>query len=257
MKEELRRIQIAILNDVASFCDENGITYFLSYGTLLGAIRHNGFIPWDDDIDIAMPRPDYNRFVNLYNNRKSDYKVLHFSIDNSYKLPFAKVHDTRTVMWEYLYKQNSTGVFVDVFPLDGVPQHGFYRFINRWLTRFLNTKAAVNYSDRSIAKNIIINIGKVLLLPIPTYKILQCMEKIGSLYDYKSSVYVGLTILNVKEIINKSYFEETINHIFEGNYYKIPKGYDPYLRQLYGDYMTPPSEGERESTHKFIAWWKE
>ena len=115
--EELKHIQLDMLSDIAEFCEQNNIKYFLAYGTLIGAIRHKGYIPWDDDIDICMPRPDYDKFLSLYNKKDSAYKAVAFELDENYKLPFAKVNDTRTVMWETMYDQDVFGVYIDVFPL--------------------------------------------------------------------------------------------------------------------------------------------
>lgn len=254
--DELRKIQLDILDDIAMFCEENKLTYFLSYGTLLGAIRHNGYIPWDDDIDIAMPRPDYECFLKKFNHRESVYKVIHYSNNKSYNLPFAKVHDTRTAMWEYMYKKEDFGVYVDIFPLDGSPKHGCFRFINYYLNMFLNTKKAILDDSRPMSKNYMMRIGKILLYPISSGVICSLMDKIGSIYDYEKSPKVGLTILNVKEEIDKSLLEKTLYHSFEDRSYRIPEGYEGYLKELYGDYMKLPPKEKQVTHHTFKAWWK-
>ena len=118
--DELKEIQLNLLNNIDHFCKSNGIQYFLAYGTLIGAIRHDGFIPWDDDIDIAMPRPDYDRFIKKFNAYSKDYQVEDYSITDNYPTPFAKVIDTRTEMRMTLYNQRSSGVYIDVFPIDGI-----------------------------------------------------------------------------------------------------------------------------------------
>ena len=117
-KEECKKISLNILLDVTKFCDEHDITYFLACGTLLGAIRHKGFIPWDDDVDIMMPRPDYNIFIDTYTS--DTYKVLKPCEGLLY---YAKVYDTNTIKYEKGtdYKKNKPyGVDIDVFPLDGI-----------------------------------------------------------------------------------------------------------------------------------------
>ena len=99
-KEEMKKIQINILDDVSKFCDENNIKYWIDCGTLLGAIRHKGYIPWDDDIDIGMLREDYDKFIKLYNSKKSKYKLKCIELDKTYEYPFGKVIDTDTILYE-------------------------------------------------------------------------------------------------------------------------------------------------------------
>lgn len=88
--EELKLLQREILDDIVQFCEEHGLRYFLAYGTLLGALRHKGYIPWDDDIDIHMPRPDYERFLTLYNERNCDYRVVTHDIERRYHVPLQR-----------------------------------------------------------------------------------------------------------------------------------------------------------------------
>ena len=96
--DELKKIQLQILDDVVAFCDKEDLTYFLAYGTLIGAIRHNGYIPWDDDIDLVMPRDDYDYFLRHYNESTKRYKVLDYEVDPKYLYPFGKVIDTETLL---------------------------------------------------------------------------------------------------------------------------------------------------------------
>ena len=120
---EFRIHMMDILQDMQRFCEEKGLRYYLSYGSLLGAVRHKGFIPWDDDIDIWMPRPDYERFCKEYDH--PHYKVLSAWTDKDYPLDFAKVHDIRTKVVEE-GGDGDWGVFVDIFILDGIhsPEEG-------------------------------------------------------------------------------------------------------------------------------------
>ena len=120
---EFRVHMMDILQDMQRFCDEKGLRYYLSYGSLLGAVRHKGFIPWDDDIDIWMPRPDYERFAKEYDHPY--YKVLSAWTDKNYPLDFPKVHDIRTKVVEE-GGDGEWGVFVDIFILDGIhsPEEG-------------------------------------------------------------------------------------------------------------------------------------
>ena len=121
---DIKQLALNILKDVAEFCDHHDIKYALAYGTMLGAVRHEGFIPWDDDIDIMMPREDYNRFIQLYNDSNSRYKVFSIETDNTYTYTMAKVFDQDTLMIDNTLWRNfdKAGVFVDIFPVDGLPE---------------------------------------------------------------------------------------------------------------------------------------
>ena len=115
---ELRQLQMGILDHVHAFCEANGLTYFLSSGMLIGAVRHGGYIPWDDDIDIYMPRCDYERFLQIYSDPSGVYRAIDPQRDPKYYYTFAKVIDQRTLMLEKEVKGYEIGVYIDIFPLD-------------------------------------------------------------------------------------------------------------------------------------------
>ena len=120
--EQVKAIELEILDFIDSVCKEYDITYYLAGGTFLGAVRHQGFIPWDDDIDLIMPRKDYKRFIKAVNDKKTKYKALSGYTDLNYRKKFVKVVDTDTVLIEHgLEKMERLGIYVDVFPLDNLP----------------------------------------------------------------------------------------------------------------------------------------
>uniref|UniRef100_A0AB33JGY5 Phosphorylcholine transferase LicD n=1 Tax=Prevotella sp. GTC17260 TaxID=3236796 RepID=A0AB33JGY5_9BACT len=260
--EELKRIQLDILSDIDKFCEKEHITYFLAYGTLLGAVRHQGFIPWDDDIDIAMPRPDYDKFIRHYNSQNTEhekaYRVISSVTDIDYGLPFAKVYDSRTSMNEYLYRQENYGVYIDVFPIDGVQRN--LRQIPRALKwgKMLNTKKAIIGGGRSMGKNLIMLLGKIVLWPISKKRILKKIDTIATAVDYQDAQEVACVAApySERDVVNKSAIHTTVKADFEGRQFPIPVGYDVYLRHIYGDYMQLPPVEKRVSTHTFKAWWK-
>ena len=116
---ELKTIELEILREVAAFCDAHGVRYYLACGTALGAVRHDGFIPWDDDIDLALPRPDYERFLSLFRSEK--HTVLDSRFDDRYPYAFAKVSDNATCLVENIEQPFPMGVYIDLFPIDGLP----------------------------------------------------------------------------------------------------------------------------------------
>lgn len=254
---EVRQIQCEMLSDVADFCEKSGLTYFLAYGTLIGAIRHNGFIPWDDDIDIAMPRPDYDKFIQSYNNRESYNKVIDFSIDNSYGVSFAKVYDDRTWLNEFKYKKEKFGVYIDVFPIDGV--RGRWQMIKaRELDKLLHAKKA-NYRNRSFLKNLTNCVVKLLLLPFSVSDIINFSHKNARRYPFGTTSQAGnlLETYGVCEIVDTSVFTDTVLHVFEGREFRIPSGYDKWLKNIYGDYMQLPPKDQQTAHHVFEVYWKD
>lgn len=257
---ELKRIQLDLLIDIDKYCTFNHLTYFLAYGTLIGAIRHHGYIPWDDDIDIAMPRPDYDKFVANYKSKDGFYRVVTHKKDNRYTKPFAKVYDDRTIINEYMYHQHDYGVYVDVFPIDGIDPNRKQIKNSGWLIKLLNTKLAILDSKRSISKNIVMALGKILLLPITVDDIINKMEQNATIYSYANAKLVAniaYSVYGEGDIIDKEALSSTIDGTFEGHSFKIPTGYDKYLRNIYGDYMKLPPVEKQVTHHSFKAWWKQ
>lgn len=256
ISEELKTIQLVLLQKTADFCEEKGLRYFLFGGTLIGAIRHKGFIPWDDDIDIAMPRPDYDRFIRTFNDPSNYYQVIDMSNNKEYGFPFAKVHDTRTFVDELQYAKDHFGVYIDIFPLDGVKGDEQIIKVLR-LRKILHTKKA-NFYQRTLSKKIINTFGKLVLLPFSVHKILTLIDKEARKYPFGSTLKVA-NIVNPygpREIVDLACFKNHIYKEFEGRQYRIPVGYDAYLRSIYGDYMQLPPEDKRKRLHIAKEYWK-
>ena len=255
--EELRSIQLDLLQKTAEFCEKKGLRYFLCGGTLIGAIRHKGYIPWDDDIDIAMPRPDYDEFVSIFNRQNSYCRVVELSNEPDYSLAFAKVYDNRTILRELHYKKAPYGVYIDVFPADGVKNLAQINKISI-LHKVLNTKKA-NYYKRTVSKKVINTLGKLLLLPFSAHQIAKWMDDEARRYTFGSLPMAGVIVnpLGPGEMVDKSVFDSHVYREFEGSKYRVPVGYDVWLRSVYGDYMQLPPEEHRVSHHTFDAWWKD
>lgn len=256
-QEELKTIQLDILKSVADYCEANGLIYFLGYGTLLGAVRHKGYIPWDDDIDILMPRPSYEKLLKGFNNNSKTIKAIDFSLNPDYPLPFAKVYDCRTMLSEDFYKDKPTyGIYIDIFPLDGFRNLSNVKKIVR-LNKYLNSKKALIDGKRSFAKNVIIGIGKILLMFTSKSKIINKMQRIAAEVPYEKSdkICSMFSPYSVKEVCDKTLLEETIMGEFEGFEFRIPKNYDTYLRMIYCDYLKLPPVEKRVAHHTFTAWW--
>lgn len=257
--EELKSIQIEILKEVHDFCFLKGLKYSLAYGTLIGAIRHKGFIPWDDDIDILMPRPDYEIL-----KREFRHPVLVFTdrdVDPNCYVTFGKIYNSRTIMHECTDYDSEYGVSIDVFPIDGLPNDtdeaiNHYKKLSR-LRKLLDFKMVKVSTTRSVLKNLVLIGGKLLLFPLKRKSLQDYVIKLKKKYRYEDSNYVAeLSFGTYKRILPKSVFESYILHRFENEDFFIIKEYDKYLTSVFGDYMKLPPIEKRVSHHSFNAYWK-
>lgn len=261
----LKEVEVEILKEIDDFCKQNDITYYLMYGSLIGAVRHKGFIPWDDDIDIALKREDYNKFLKFFNSNRSDtFKVISLESDINYYYPFAKVINTNTVMIEEVDAPMEIGVYVDVFPLDYLPEDKksivlMLKKIKR-LLNILNIKIIPLKRTRVLYKNIFLFLGKILFKP---FTIKYLIKKISNLSQEYNKNTNGTLIGNMSsmvygngEIWNASDFKETDLLEFEGSYFNVPIGYKDVLTRTYGDFMKLPPKDKQISHHHNEAYWK-
>lgn len=244
--DECKQISFNILCSVADFCESNNIRYYLACGTLLGAIRHNGYIPWDDDIDIMMPRPDYNRFIKEYNNER--YKVLEPKEGMYF---FVKVYDKNTmnIFRGIDYKKyKPIGVDIDIFPLDGIINDD--DIIKKLKKRNDVLEMLLSLSKQPILyKGIFKSINRIIARVIGSKRIIRLIEKNCQTYDYEKSEYVirfKNTLNGFTGAIHKSAYDIDRKK-FENREFNIPKGYELWLNRFYGNnYMElPPIEKRR------------
>ena len=266
--QESKDIMMQILKDIALFCDENNLCYYLTYGTLIGAIRHKGFIPWDDDIDIAMPRPDYERFVKLY-HQKGRYGISSPLIDKGCFYLYSKVYDKRTVKIEERidYKRfEPLGIDVDVFPLDGIPdekykkQYLFWSEIRYWLgIQFSRSICPFPQHFRTLKGKLIGPIVFGICRMLGQEFFASCYIKIAKLYNYEDSEYIHVAFPSRGSFRTrhaKSIFSKRIKVLFENEEFWVPIGYDEYLSNLYGNYMQLPPIEKRKTHHSYKVYWK-
>ncbi len=257
---ELRSIQIAILDDIVGFCERNQIKYSLCGGTLIGALRHKGYIPWDDDIDIYMMRAEYDRFLTLYNKEQeeklSPYRLLSPEITNHYLYSFGKVVDTRTVMHEDEVEGYELGVYVDVFPIDYCKESEKARKRQFWLMNTLYKMRRAKKSYNNFMRSALSYYG-YKLFPLPV-KAVEWLEN-KFVFLRKPTALVSNMHNNkmpITQVYPADFMERLIDLEFEGKMYKAMEDYDTYLRRTYKfHYMTLPPEDQRIH-HHFKAWWK-
>lgn len=256
--EEMKTIQLNLLNKIHQFCINNNIRYSLCGGTLLGAVRHKGYIPWDDDIDIFMPRPDYERFFASFNGSYDNMVAQCYLNDQAIYFSFGKVYDSRTIFIEK--DACRTGVYVDVFPIDGMPDSVEESEKMRYTTYLFeetlkNTTKYYKIDGRfsSFVKYYL----KVLYYPSRKKTIKNYYELINK-FNFDESEYAGVyyTRYGLRERLKSSVFKTFIDIPFEGTLFKCIADYDTYLTSLYGDYMKLPPIEKQHGHHPHKAYWK-
>ena len=260
--EELKQTQLEILDVVANFCEENQINYWIDCGTLLGAIRHKGYIPWDDDIDVGMLRPDYDKFMKLFNEKNTRYKFHCIENDPKFFLPHGKVFDTETILYEPDEKSSKIAINIDIFVYDNAPDDDklarkmlFYsNFYNRCNIRRMMSTFSLLRRDYSFPRRIIEHIISLCLRIFPRYYFVNKSIKNSRSCISQDTKRVGNFSSFTRMTCDKRVFNEFIDVEFEGRKYKAPIGYDEWLRSFYGDYMQFPPVEKRVSTHTFVAY---
>ena len=261
--KEVKNVSLDILKDVDKICGENGITYFLGYGTLLGAVRHKGFIPWDNDIDIWVPIDELETFWGLI-EEKSKYELLSF-YGSKKKFPdgFAKISNPETKVINYASWAGvaDRGVAVDVFPLIGCKKNIVWRF--GFLYNNLMVRKSIEYQlgghrkTGSLKKHLIrIFLYMDNLLHNQNYWSVKLYKKMQRV---KNSGWLGFPIkgLNGKDIYRAEDFSSVEYVEFEGFSFPAPVGWHDILSIRYGDYMTPPPEEERVTHKDSRVYWQE
>ncbi len=259
---KLHNCQMIIAKEIKRICDENNIKYFIIAGTLLGAIRHGGFIPWDDDMDIGMLREDYEKFIKIAKtDLGEDFFLQTTETDENYGLPFAKILLKGTVLVEATAGSNAKkGIFVDVFPFDVSPEaevnaeaHNKKTYLYK---RLLLAKLNYNVCDKKdYVKRLVYFALKVLTAFYSHDKLCAKLDIEITKYNTESSskiVNIGGAYGYKKETILSRWVDETVEIPFEEMTISAPRDYVEYLESFYGDYMTPPPENKRYNRHSLV-----
>ena len=258
--EEKQKISLEILTFFHNYCEKNGLTYYLAYGTLLGAVRHRGFIPWDDDVDVHIPRHDYDKLLKCFHDPSGRFEIISSSTKNWYVLPFAKLQDTKTkkITEDGQINDQYFGIGIDLFPLDGIPDdleaaNKAFRRKNQEFLKVLWRLDTYRRIDKasSITEMIKHLIGSMLFSTGLLSKEAEKLSRSPYSVDYdeanKLACVVGIHSGRFCPF-DKKWFEKTELR-FEGRSFLAPKGYHEILSLIYGDYMTPPDENHRFSNH--------
>lgn len=265
--EEIQKIEFEILKFIKSSCEKLNIHYYLAYGTLIGAIRHNGFIPWDDDIDIHMKREDYVVFLEyMKKNPHPYYKLISYETDENFTAPLPKVIDSRfELIQDYGFVEKvPLGPYVDIFILDGAGDtineakktyNEAYSIYRKWMRAATQT-----FSNKKRMRSLLLGIKHI---PEKIRGINYWLKKIDDFCTLKSvcsSKYIGAlsagTPNPLENIWKKEDFGEGKLVRFNSELFTIPVNYDVVLKSGYGDYMTLPKEKYRISHHKYTLKMK-
>lgn len=264
--EDIHSVTLELIEKLIQICDAIGINYYVAYGSLIGVVRHKGFIPWDDDFDVVMLRDDYKKFCDYCISHQDDmkpYKLLTRESEANYPYNIARLNNMEyRAVYENVQGYES-GVFIDIYPLDGAGSNAaqviqkvekrksnLFR-ITLWSIDDHYTKSTYKKWYRSLAKFIVRGYAKIR----GSKYFLDKMESFKDLYDITASRYIAeMTWDSGLTLYEKKWFDEYIYMDFESLKVKVPAGYDAFLQCHYGDYMKLPPKEERVPHHEYKVY---
>lgn len=258
--DELKSVLVETLAEFDKICRENNLKYSVAGGTLLGAVRHKGFIPWDDDIDVIMLRSDYDKLVDLQ-YESDNFVIKNYKYSKDYYYIFSKMMDKRTQLEEFGRAEKDMGVYIDIMPLDYLPDDK-----NKWPEIFKKAKFTKNLADK-IGSDLTFNrsfslryaaklLFKFLIFPFRR-TILDHVEKFMS--KYPNGKFCSNLVYNIygsKAVFPSNLYDDMIYLDFENIKAAAFGDYDTYLKILFNNYMKLPPEEERVTHHNFVAYKK-
>ena len=260
--EKLKKIEFDILKIFDAFCKENNIKYYLAFGTLLGAVRYKKFIPWDDDVDLLVPREDYDRLIRLFRDSER-YQLFAFEKNSNFHYPFAKLCDMTTRKEQTVYKNRGVelGVEIDIFPLDtwdddidkAKSEVKRIKKYQNWLKVTKLDTPPVVHSVKRFLWSMVFPFIKMIGGGFFVNKMIKESNK----PEQRGSRYAGAKVWPIygeRGIIPAEAFADSIEIEFEGQMFPAPVGYDTYLTCLYGDYLPEPPKEKQKTHHNFIAY---
>jgi len=250
--DEMKNIQLEILKSFVAYCENNKLDYFLAAGTAIGAVRHQGFIPWDDDIDVMMPRSSYDEFLKNYLN--DQYEVFDCWRREDYYYPFAKLVDKSTLLKEKTSVPTAFGVYIDIFPIDIIPDTKaaikILKFKRNYIDLKITSMVAIN-KERSVWKKVILKTAHFLFRKC---SLIDCVREMDSLYRRYINIsseyrYCIAFFFSNRIPMPKEVYSDYEYCMFENIKCRIPIGNDVLLKSIYGDYMKLPPIEQRINKH--------
>lgn len=264
---ELQLCELEIVRDVTAICRKHGLQLYMMGGTFLGAVRHRGFIPWDDDVDLGLSRTDYETFLRVAPEElKEGYVLRHFASDPTMPYYPAQVVDPSfEILDTSAQKQKLRHAWIDLFPLDGVPEGKLSFLLHKYRLLYLRMMlkysqfseiVAVNLRHRPFHERVLIALGRHLHLEqrLDTNKRMRLIDRCLKKYPYESAVRVVnfMGAYKFREMFPRAVYDSTADYPFEDMTLPAPADYDTVLRQMYGDYMTPPP-AEEQNKHGTVT----
>lgn len=257
--ERLRAVELEILKEFEKVCNQLNLRYFCIYGTVLGAIRHKGYIPWDDDIDVGMPRKDYEIFMDKAQDLlPENYFVQNFRKEKEYLNPFGKLRKSDTTFIETASQSENInhGIYIDIFPLDGYPVGKIKEFMFKWKrivydSYIYSERGKEQLQQANVKTKLVRRIGRILAGKLTPWEAVKKKDEMVREVDYDMVDIVGCMVDDnpTKEAMPKAYFGNGVEVKFEGTTIRVPENWDGYLTHTYGDYMQLPPEEERHPLH--------
>lgn len=264
-QDECREIQMSVLDEISRICKENNLKYSLAYGTMLGAVRHKGYIPWDDDIDIWLFREDYDKLLKLLkdpNVHKKEWLGLIDDTSKDFHCPFVKVHDNRTTV-KMERHVGEMGLWVDIFPMDGIPESKIlakaYVYFMGFL-RIFSLAMSTDFKSKGYDRWTLFykRFFYAFTLLVGKKRFCRFVDWMACRFPAAQSKFVANPFFDTKtdRILERDKISEMVPYPFENREYLGVKNYDYYLSQFYRDYMQLPPE-EKRYNHGLDVWWKQ
>ena len=259
-QEEIKEKLVTLLKQYDEVCLNNNFTYYLAYGSLLGAVRHNGFIPWDNDVDVCMPKDEYDKFIDYCKNNDTPFILFESSINSDYYYHYAKLSDPSTIIDDFYNKEiDGLGIFIDIYPLYSLNIAKNKESIVHFITEKLHYLALYSSSKKYYPSKLF----AVNLIKYPTYifsKILKSSSwiNIRNRYIEKLQIKYGTQNLYLSgdSVVSKTIFDKPQRIEFENITVNAPSNIDEYLKIMYGNYMELPKEKDQTYEHQYKAYVK-
>ena len=267
LMNEIQKVQLDLLKQFIALCEKHGLRYYLFGGSCLGAVRHQGFIPWDDDLDVAMPRPDFNKLVALAKQFNEPYFLQTVTTDKRYSYPYAKLRNSNTSFFEMAFAQTNMnhGIWIDIFPLDGmstrvgatkVKSIKPYLLWFRWYFSYLGNMFHLPRWHKEIWLDLLVDL---ITLPFIPFRFgnwnARCISRSLQKIPYEAATLVGpyLTMYFNQEALPPEVFGAGVDVMFEGLVVKAPADYHRYLSHIFGDYMKLPPTQKQVGHHYHVG----